>query len=228
MCISTFATFTTSVAAQTNRSVPDTIAERVRACTVCHGKEGRATNHGYFPRIAGKPAGYLYNQLINFREGRRQYDAMNQLVVYLSNDYLKEIAEYFAAIEVPYPAPLQMDLDDRTLAQGERLVRKGDASRKIPACVGCHDQALTGVAPNVPGLIGLPRDYMHAQLGAWRSGQRRAAHPDCMAEIAKRLAPNDISAITAWIASRPIPRLTSPAKTMQMEPPIPCGSIAGN
>jgi cytochrome c553 len=43
--------------------VPDTTAQRVQACTTCHGKEGRATNQGYFPRIAGKPAGYLYNQL---------------------------------------------------------------------------------------------------------------------------------------------------------------------
>lgn len=51
--------------------VPDTIAERVQACTVCHGKQGRATNEGYFPRIAGKPAGYLFNQLVNFRDGRR-------------------------------------------------------------------------------------------------------------------------------------------------------------
>jgi hypothetical protein len=25
---------------------------------------------GYYPRIAGKPAGYLYNQLLNFRDGR--------------------------------------------------------------------------------------------------------------------------------------------------------------
>ena len=49
----------------------DRIAERVKACTVCHGKDGRATNEGYFPRIAGKPAGYLYAQLINFRDGRR-------------------------------------------------------------------------------------------------------------------------------------------------------------
>lgn len=53
--------------------VPDTLAQRVLACAACHGKEERATIAGYFPRIAGKPAGYLYNQLINFLEGRRQY-----------------------------------------------------------------------------------------------------------------------------------------------------------
>ena len=28
------------------------------ACTTCHGKEGRAGPDGYYPRIAGKPAGY--------------------------------------------------------------------------------------------------------------------------------------------------------------------------
>lgn len=25
---------------------------------------------------------------------------------------------------------------------------------------------MTGVAPNIPGLLGLPRDYLNAQLGA--------------------------------------------------------------
>ena len=45
--------------------VENTMAQRMQACSVCHGKEGRATNAGYFPRIAGKPAGYLYNQLQN-------------------------------------------------------------------------------------------------------------------------------------------------------------------
>jgi cytochrome c553 len=47
-------------------AVQDTMAQRMKACEVCHGREGRATNAGYFPRIAGKPAGYLYAQLQNF------------------------------------------------------------------------------------------------------------------------------------------------------------------
>ena len=56
---------------QANRSQafgPDEMAPRMAACMTCHGAEGRATNQGYFPRIAGKPAGYLYNQLVNFRD----------------------------------------------------------------------------------------------------------------------------------------------------------------
>ena len=54
----------------------DIMEQRMQACVACHGKEGRATSTGYFPRIAGKPAGYLYNQLVNFREGRRKNATM--------------------------------------------------------------------------------------------------------------------------------------------------------
>ncbi len=50
----------------------DSMEQRVKPCTSCHGNEGRATREGYFPRIAGKPPGYLFNQLVNFRDGRRQ------------------------------------------------------------------------------------------------------------------------------------------------------------
>src|SRR3954471_3939875 len=41
----------------------DSMEERVRPCTTCHGAETQATRDGFSPRIAGKPAGYLFNQL---------------------------------------------------------------------------------------------------------------------------------------------------------------------
>ena len=85
--------------------LPADMANRVQACVACHGAEGRASAEGYYPRIAGKPEGYLYNQLIAFREGSRQHVAMNGIVQHLSNDYLQQMARYFAAQNPPYPAP---------------------------------------------------------------------------------------------------------------------------
>ena len=50
----------------------DSIEARVQGCATCHGQSGQGTNNGYYPRIAGKPAGYLYNQLVAFRDGTRR------------------------------------------------------------------------------------------------------------------------------------------------------------
>ena len=62
-----------------------------------------------------------------------------------------------------------------------------------------------GLLPGVPGLLGLPRDYIGAQIGSWKNGLRRAAEPDCMADVAAKLTPADISALAAWLSSRPVP-----------------------
>ena len=203
----------------------DPMARRMQACTPCHGREGRATAEGYFPRIAGKPAGYLYNQLVHFREGRRSNAAMGYLVQHLSDDYLREIATWFSRQALPYPPPAAVKADAMQLAHGERLVREGDPARRLPACAACHGEALTGVLPAMPGLLGLPRDYIAAQVGAWQSKQRRAAAPDCMAQIASRMTGEDVAAAAAWLSAQPVPSGGRPAGALAAPLPLQCGSI---
>lgn len=183
----------------------NTMAERTRACTACHGDQGRAGPDGYYPRLAGKPAGYLFNQLENFQQGRRQYGLMQGLIDPLSRDYLRAMAVYFSELHIPYPAPAPATAPPAVLASGRTLVQEGDVKRGLPACVSCHGQALTGVQPFTPGLLGLPRDYLNAQLGGWQTGQRKAHSPDCMATIAKRLSDADVNAISQWLSSQPVP-----------------------
>ena len=202
----------------------DSLAQRMKACVACHGQEGRATNQGYFPRIAGKPAGYLYNQLRNFRDGKRQNAVMAYLVDHMSDEYLREIADHFAGLDLPYPQPQTPGAPAATIARGVRLVRQGDAARGIPACSSCHGAAMTGVAPAMPGLLGLPRDYLLAQFGAWRSGVRRAAEPDCMGEIARRLSPDDLNAMATWLSSQPVRHAVAKADSLPRPLPMQCGS----
>jgi len=208
-------------------AVPDTIAQRTVACAACHGKEGRATSEGFFPRIAGKPAGYLYNQLLNFRDGRRQYPGMTYLVAHLSDDYLKEIAGHFAGLHLPYAPPATIAMSPQVAAAAQKLVLQGDAQRKLPACVACHGERLTGVQPAIPGTIGLPRDYLVAQLGAWKNGSRKAAAPDCMAQISRQLTADEIGALSSWLASRPLPADMTPAAALSTPLPLDCGSVPG-
>lgn len=206
--------------------VPDTLAQRAKACTGCHGPQGRAKPDGYVPRLAGKPAGYLLEQLLAFRDGRRQHATMSQLLANLTDGYLGELAGHFATQEVPYPAPTQPALAGPDAQRAERLVRSGDPQRRVPACVACHGDTLAGIAPKVPGLLGLPRDYVVGQLGAWRAGQRRSRAPDCMAAIAGRLSPDDIALVGRWLASQPVPAGTKPSSLAPATWPMPCGSVA--
>ncbi|MET0964560.1 MAG: c-type cytochrome [Noviherbaspirillum sp.] len=205
-------------------AVPDTIAQRALACAACHGKEGRATTDGFFPRIAGKPADYLFNQLRNFQQGRRQYPMMTYMVAHLSDDYLKEISRYFSDLHPPYAPPQPVNTSPALLERGRQLVAFGDASRNIPACVACHGARLTGVLPSIPGLVGLPRDYLNAQFGAWKNGTRSTPAPDCMAQISRQLTSDDVGAVSAWLAAQTVPVDMRPAQAGAVKLPLACGS----
>jgi len=207
--------------------VPDTLAQRLLACASCHARvdaRGNPVNDSYFPRISGKPAGYLYNQLLNFREGRRQYPLMTYLVDHLPDAYLREIAGHFAAQPPAAHAAEPSTMPAQLLERGRQLVMQGDSARKLPACVACHGQRLTGVEPTIPGLLGLPRDYVNAQFGAWRNKARRAHAPDCMAEITARLTLEDVNAVSHWLAAQPTPSDPRPAASIARPLPLACGS----
>lgn len=202
----------------------DPFGERMRACAACHGERGRSDAETYYPSIAGKPAGYLHAQLVNFRDGRRENAIMKSMLAYLSDEYLREIAGYYSA-QAPVLAAAAAPPPSASLELGRRLVDQGDAQREIPACRDCHGAGLKGVAPAIPGLLGLRAEYLSAQIGAWRTGVRRAAAPDCMATISKRLTVSDISALTAWIASRPYTGDHHPATSLPGPLPLPCGGV---
>lgn len=205
-------------------AAPDTIEQRAKPCMACHGDQGRATPDGFYPRIAGKPSGYLYEQLLHFRDGHRQQSDMTYLVSRQRDDYLGELAAYFGGLDLPYAAPPPAKASAEELARGEALVRNGDPAKALPACAACHGDLLTGLQPAVPGLVGLPFDYLVAQIGAWREGARHARAPDCMADIAKRLDPVELRAVAAWLAAQPVPAdAHAPVGTIPEN--LRCGSV---
>jgi len=204
----------------------DTVEQRAQPCLPCHGKEGRAGPDGYYPRIAGKPAKYLLNQLVNFRDGRRFFPTMNYLTERQPDAYLAELAEYFSSQQLPYDSVSAANMPEAVLARGKTLAQDGDRSTNLPACSACHGDNLLGALPAVPGLLGVSRSYLDAQLAAWRTGLRHARAPDCMAAIAKRMAPSDIEAVTAWLATQQVPQDSGPQASVRAPQPVECGSIS--
>lgn len=212
------------VAQAQSASAPDTISARVQGCATCHGAAGEGSQDENFPRIAGKPAGYLFNQLQNFREGRRSYPPMNYLLGYLHDDYFKDMASFFAAQRIPFAKPEHSAIAAAGMKAGEQLVRQGDSATGIPACVACHGPQLTGINPGIPGLIGLHSRYISGQLEAWRAGTRHANLPDCMREIAGRLTEAQITQVSAYLATQPAPEAALPAPPGAWKTPLNCGS----
>ncbi len=204
--------------------VPDTLTERVKACTICHGVEDRHDRDAYYPRIAGKLEGYLFNQLRHFRDGRRYYQPMAILLENMSDAYLIEIAQYFSTLDVPYSPPEPITLLPAEVKLVEKLVYSGDSKRDMPACSACHGNDLMGTESFVPGLLGLHRAYLTAQLGGWHSGGLiRGKITNCMADIAKQLTYEEINAVAKWLAAQPV--LGAPARELPPDMAHRCASL---
>jgi len=202
----------------------DSMEARVQGCVTCHGQSGQGGGNESFPRIAGKPAAYLYSQLVAFRDGKRVYPPMNYLVAYLPDAYLKEMAEHFAKERPPFQAKQQTTAAASVISRGATLAISGDASRQVPPCTTCHGATLTGMEPGIPGLVGLGSSYIVAQLTRWRTGSRQAARPDCMKRVADHLSEADVHAVASWLATRDAPADASPAKANLQRMPLSCGS----
>jgi sulfide dehydrogenase cytochrome subunit len=103
-----------AAAAQTPSVLPATLAAAAPAtvspaerqvrtwaatCAACHGTEGR--DQGAIPAIAGRGAETLYRALIEFKAGQRPAaTVMHQHAKGYSDDELRRLAQYFAALPV--------------------------------------------------------------------------------------------------------------------------------
>lgn len=209
-------------ASTTHPAIPDTIQQRAKACTSCHGEHGEgAADSSDGPRLAGAPAGYLLLQLRYFQNGQRKNGAMEYVLRQLDVDYMRKLADHFATQEVAYRQPALPKVSAAVLKRGEQLALHGDAAMGVPACNSCHGDKLTGVEPLIPGLIGLSSDYLEDQLEAWRNQSRAPRELFCMGVVANRLRPDDVAAVAAWLASHKATDNTQSKPADEQTTPLP-------
>ena len=96
---------------------------------------------------------------------------------------------------------------------------------QLLSCVRCHGEALTGVLPGIPALVGLPRLYLSSQLGAWITNDRHALEPDCMAQVGRKLTAADINAVASWLAMQPMPANPKPIAAPPSPVPMACSAL---
>lgn len=71
-------------------------ASLVKSCKGCHGSLGEG--RGSFPRVAGQHPDYLYQSLVEYKQGHRSSGLM-KLVQKLDDATLKQMADYYSAIK---------------------------------------------------------------------------------------------------------------------------------
>jgi cytochrome c553 len=171
------------------------------ACQTCHGADGGGTASTGFPRLAGLDAGYIEQQLLNFRSGKRSNPVMKPIAEALSKKEVPLMAAYFAALPVPASTPEGSDA--ALLSKGEVIATKGDWDHEIPACFQCHGPGGKGMAPSFPAISGQSALYISNQIAAWKSGSRANDPVGLMKSVADKLSADQVAAVSAFLANQP-------------------------
>lgn len=82
----------------------------------------------------------------------------------------------------------------------------GDAAAgqaKSAVCSACHGGNGVSTIPNYPNLAGQKEAYIVAQLGAFKSGERKGANSAIMAPMAAGLSEQDMMDLAAYFSQLP-------------------------
>jgi cytochrome c553 len=178
-------------------------ATKAAVCGACHGPNGNSANPEW-PNLAGQGAVYTAAQLHLFKEQVRNNPVMQPIVATLAEADFKDLAVYFAA-----QTPQGLEADPSFWQSGERLYKRGDKAREIPACVACHGPIGRGnLAAGYPALRAQHSVYTVKQLNDYAKGTRypgasaeKPVSPNAsiMATIAKRLTAEEIRDVSSYI-----------------------------
>lgn len=83
---------------------PENGRKLARQCVVCHGKLGLARDPEV-PNLAGQSALYVEKSLVAFQKGKREDRRMTLIAEPLSLSEIRDLAAWYASIEVTAKAP---------------------------------------------------------------------------------------------------------------------------
>jgi cytochrome c553 len=165
------------------------------ACAACHGADGNSVNPEW-PKLAGQGEAYLYKQLVDYKEGRRENLLMSGQVAGLSDQDMRDLAAFFASQTV---TPGTADAARADL--GGQLYRGGNAATGVAACAACHGPAGAGnPAALFPKVASQHAQYSADQLRYFRDSTRANDAGRMMRNIARRMTDEEIAAVSEYMA----------------------------
>jgi cytochrome c553 len=167
----------------------DSIEDKAAVCGSCHGEKGVPIDK-LIPVIWGQYQGYLYLQLRDFKLANRKSDQMQPIVQDMSRDDMMALAEYFS--QKTWPNLNQPRATDAQSKTAEAAIVSGQ-------CGACHGEQGLGSGTQ-PRIAGQGVDYLQRTLTEFRTRQR--SNNPWMSDIMNTLKPEDIEALSAYMAGR--------------------------
>lgn len=200
-----FASASLPAGAATNTGItPDSV--HIQRCSACHYIQGRSAGPE-FPNIAGQYDAYLKKALLQFKEHKRESDAMELITSLHKEQELVILADYYAhqkRDETPaIPSP-----DKSLKARGQQIYTE-DRIYGI-ACADCHGADAMGylrTSPRtsairaIPRLVGQQPAYLKKVLQKY-SGGGMTQGMCTMRKAGKTLSQDDIQALVEYLASK--------------------------
>jgi len=187
----TAAAATSPAAAQAAPPVkPPAIAQ---TCTACHGAKGISSTRNT-PSLAGQPDIFTQYQLVFMRDGGRQPGVMQAVVKNLTDDNIRDLGAYYAALPPP-PA---------LATKSEIAIDTGKVTGLLTSrhCDSCHKPDFAGQGESAR-LAGQRPEYLKKALIDFRTGVRRGRGMGAMIEVSVTLHEQEIDMIAAYLARKP-------------------------
>jgi cytochrome c553 len=140
------------------------------------------------PSLAGQNARYIYLQLRDFQEGRRDNAMMTPMTAGLSRDDMRELADYFS----------KQKLTSKNFKSDPVKVQKGIAKADETLCAMCHLGEFKG-QNEIPKVAGQNYDYVIKTLKDFKA-KNRTNDAGNMTSVASTLSDEDIENLGHYIA----------------------------
>jgi len=165
----------------------DEMPAKAATCLACHGVNGNSVMPGV-PSLAAQNARYIYLQLRDYQEGRRDNPMMSPMAAGLTRPEMQELANYFS----------QQKLSSKGFKADPDKVQKGIAKANETLCAMCHLGEFKG-QNEIPKVAGQNFDYVVSMLKAFKA-KTRTNDAGNMTSVASTLSDEDIENLGHYIA----------------------------
>jgi cytochrome c553 len=165
----------------------DEMPAKAAMCLGCHGVNGNSSMPGT-PSLAAQNARYIYLQLRDFQEGRRENPIMSPMTAGLTRPEMQELANYFSMQKLSSKG-FKADPDKAAL---------GKAKADETLCAMCHLGEFVG-QNEIPKVAGQNFDYVVKTLKDFKA-KNRTNDAGNMTSVASTLSEQDIENLGHYIA----------------------------